>query len=128
MILIQWLKFLFLIQMYIVSFFVNKLHFPRIFLNIYDYVFPIYDLHSYSIFFKNNLIVLIVFPFIFFPSSYSCTFHPFSSFPICLFFLSLFSSFFSFPILHHFLNLVCHFLRAPLPCSRTFCCPEWMKE
>ena len=30
---------------------------------------------------------------------------------------------FLLPCLHHFLILVCHFLRAPLPCSRTFCCP-----
>ena len=32
---------------------------------------------------------------------------------------------FSVPNLHHFLILVCHFLKAPLSCSRTFCCPGY---
>ena len=48
------------------------------------------------------------------------------SFPLfCLFPLSflIFLFFFFFSNLHHFLNLVCRFLRAPLPYSRTFCCP-----
>ena len=47
----------------------------------------------------------------------------FPHFPFAFFSFLIFLFFFSFPILHHFLNLVCHFLRAPLPCSRTFCCP-----
>ena len=60
---------------------------------------------------------LPLFPFIFL-----------SHFPFVLFFFLYFPLFFSFPNLHHFLNLVCHFLRAPLPCSRTFCCPGLWAE
>ena len=89
--------------------------------------------------------------FLFFPSSSSFSFPLFSFpflFPFPLSFLlfhfffsfSFFSSFpflfpLSFPFLfflfllfsnqHHFLNLVYHFLRAPLPCSRTFCSPDF---
>ena len=70
--------------------------------------------------------------FLFFPSSSSdssLTFYLFSLIShFCPFFFPfLIFLFFSFPNLHHFLNLVCHFLRAPLPCSRTFCCPELTK-
>ena len=118
MILIQWLKFLFLIYNFI---FVNKLRFPHI-LFIYNSAFRIYDLHSYSIILRNFVFVVCLFSlFLFF---FLSSLFLISRFPF--FFLSLFFFFFffSFPNLHHFLNLVCNFLRAPLPCSRTFCCPE----
>ena len=117
MILIQWLKFLLLIYNFI---FVNKLRFPHILL-IYNSAFRIYDLFCYSIILRNFVLVVflffplpILFPFIFFPH------FPFALFSFFPYFLFLFF----FPNLHHFLNLVCHFLRAPLPCSRTFCCPD----
>ena len=116
MILIQWLKFLFLIYNFI---FVIKLHFLT-FVLIYDYVFPIYDLHSYSIFFLKN--ILSSSSFLFFPSSYSFTFSsfflishlPFFFFPYfsLFFFFSQFASFPQFglpfpksaaPVLPHFL-------------------------
>ena len=84
--------------------FFNKLHFLH---NVFSFSIPY--LHSYSMIF-----FLCLFLFIFFPV--------FSSFLFCPLFLFLFTSF--PPNLHNFLNLVCHFLRAPLPCSRTFCCPE----
>ena len=89
----------------------------------YDSVFQTNDLHSYSISLRVfcpcrvsfSFPLPILFHFIFF--------FLISHLP---FFLSLFSSFFfSFSNLHHFLKLVRHFLRAPLPCSRTFCCPAF---
>ena len=120
MILIQWLKFLFLIYNFI---FVNKSHFPHIFLKFTITYFLYNDLHSYSIIFKN---ILSSSSFLFFLSSYSFTFHLFSSFYICLFFFPCFPFFFLFANWHNFLNLVCHFLRALLPCSRTFCCPAYL--
>ena len=46
--------------------FVNKLHFPHNVYLIYDSVFRIYDLHSYSVSFKNTLSSSY---FLFFPSS-----------------------------------------------------------
>ena len=118
MILLQWLTFPFVIY----SFF-NKLHFPTMYSNLL--LFRIYEIHSYSIIFKN---ILSSSSFLFFPSSPSFSFHLhlFSSFPICPFSFPYFPLF--FPNLHHFLDLVCHFLRAPLPCSRTFCCPAWQTQ
>ena len=114
MILIHWLKFLFLIFS---SLSTNYIFLTIYFFLIYDSVFRIYDLHSYSTSFKNILSsssfpLPLLFPFIFFPH-----------FPFVLFFFPYFPLYFSFSNLHHFLNLVSHFLRAPLPCSRTFCCP-----
>ena len=61
---------------------------------------------------------------IFCPRRLSFSFLFFPHFPFVPFFFPYFPLFFFFfPNLHYFLNLVCHFLRAPLPCSRTFCCP-----
>ena len=54
----------------------------------------------------------LLYPFLFFPH-FSFVSFSFLIFLFIFFFLNL----------YHFLNLVCHFLRAPLPCSRTFCCP-----
>ena len=87
MTLIQWLKFLFLV----ISFLSTNYIFLTIFL-IYNSVFRIYDIHIYSITFKN---ILSLSSFLFFPSSYSFSFNSFPHFPF-VFFLSLFSSFFSF--------------------------------
>ena len=98
--------------------FVNKLHFLTMYFIYVNSVFHIYDLHSCFIIFKS---VLSSSSFLFFPSCPSFSFHPFSSFHICPFFPYV--PLFSFPNLYHFLNLVCHFLRAPLPCSCTFCWP-----
>ena len=99
--------------------FVNKLYFPHNLL-IYDSVFCIYDLHSYYIIFKN---ILSSSCYIFFPSSFSSSFHLFPHFPFAFFSFPYFLFFFLCPNLYHFLNLVRHFLRTPLPCSHTFCCP-----
>ena len=76
------------------------------------FCFTIPYLHSYSIIFKSSS------SFFFFPSSSSFSFPLFPHFALSLFFFFL-----CFPNLHFFLNVICHFLRAPLPCSRTFCCP-----
>ena len=129
MILIHWLKFLFLIFSFSSSYYIfpYNFFFKIIIIINYDSVFRIYDLHSYKF---EEYFVLVVFPFLslflfrlflfrlfFFLSSFfiisHLSFFPFPYFPL-----------FSFPNWHHFLNLVCHFLRAPLPCSRTFCCPD----
>ena len=112
MISIQKLKFLFLISSFYCS---TNYIFLTMLLS-----FSIPYLHSYSMNFKN---ILSSSSLLFFPSSSSFSFLFFPHFPFVPFFFSLFSSFFLFPNLHHFLNLVCHFPRAPLPCSRTFCCP-----
>ena len=120
MILIQWLTFLFLTFSFLST--------NYIFLTMYSnlrFRISYYDLHSYSIIFKN---ILSSSSFLFCPSFSSFSFH-FSSFflisHLSFFFSFLIFLFFSFPKLHHFLNLVCHFVRAPLPCSRTFCCPAY---
>ena len=133
--LIHWLKFLFLIFSLLSSYyiFLTTFCFCLLFVFIYDPVFRIYELHSYKV---EEYSVLVVFPFLslflfrlfFFLSSFSLISLPFiffPHFPIVLFFpFLIFLFFFLFPCnLHYFLNLVCHFLRAPLPCSRTFCCP-----
>ena len=124
MILIHWLKFLFLIFSYLSTNYIFLTMLLLLFFLIYDSVFRIYDLHSYSVSFKN---ILSLSSFHFFPSS---SFFPFIFFPhfpfvfvFCYCFFPPYFPLFSFPSLHHFLNLVSHFLRAPLPCSRTFCCP-----
>ena len=76
--------------------------------------------HGYSMILKN---ILPSSSYLFFPTSFSFAFLFFYQFPFVPFFFPNFPLFFLFPNLNHFLNLVCHFLRAPLPCSRTFCCP-----
>ena len=112
MISIPWLKFLFLINFHWSTNFILFTMFLRV---------PY--LHNDSTIFKTYffLLVYLFFLFFFFLSSFFPLFSSFFNFP----FLSLFSSFFLFPNLYHFLNSVCRFLRAPLPCSRTFCCPAW---
>ena len=125
MILIQWLKFLFLIYNFILS--TNyTLSTNYIFSSqCFNLRFRIYDLHSYSILFKN---ILSSSSFLFFPSSYYFPFIYFPHFPFVFFFLSLFSSFFFFsqiasfpqfclpfpksaaPVLPHFLLPCCVFL------------------
>ena len=96
--------------------------------NFHSFTFREY-LHKYSIILKHIFPRhLSLFPLsLLFPEFPLFTLFLFCFCPLFVFahfpFLSLSSSFFLLPNLHHFLNFVCQFLRAPLPCSRTFCCP-----
>ena len=94
--------------------FFQQLHFPH---NVFALRFRIFIV---TLNFEEYL-VLVIFPFLSLFLFFPFLFFPHFPFP----FLLLFLFFFPFPNLHHFLNLVCHFLRAPLPCSRTFCCPGY---
>ena len=94
----------------------NKLYFPH---NVFALRFRIFivTLQVLRILFSSRCLSFsfplpLLFPFFFFLISL-----------LSLFSFLIFLFLFFFPNSHHFLNLVCQFLRAPLPCSRTFCCP-----